>query len=163
MKCLEKRPADPWQSATELFAAIEASEDAKTPAVVEKANELIEGQFKITERVCRKLNRATVDPRIIGDHLSYVDNQLGSDVLVFFPHGLGLDHRDFEPILQRLPYGGVSPTLYGCEPERRGCISLSLADYRMQPESGYMPLFAGACRPCSRASRDLYRRTAPAR
>jgi len=129
MKCLEKRPADRWQSATELLAAIEASEEAKTPAAPENPHELIEGQFKITERVCRKLNRATLDPRIIGDHLSYVDNQLPSDVLVFFLHGLGLDHRDFEPILKRLPYRGVSPTLYGCEPERRGRISLSLADH----------------------------------
>jgi pimeloyl-ACP methyl ester carboxylesterase len=129
MKCLEKRPADRWQSATELLAAIEALEEAKTPAAVENPHELIEGQFKITERVCRKLNRATLDPRIIGDHLSYVDNQARSDVLVFFLHGLGLDHRDFEPILRRLPYHGVSPTLYGCEPERRGRFSLSLADH----------------------------------
>src|SRR5690348_5663472 len=63
------------------------------------------------------------------DNLSYVDNQARSDVLVFFLHGLGLDHRDFEPILRRLPYHGVSPTLYGCEPERRGRFSLSLADH----------------------------------
>jgi len=129
MKCLEKQPADRWQSATELLAAIEASEAAKTPAAVDKVHELMEGQFKISERVCRKLNRATLDPRIIGDHLSYVDNQVRSDVLVFFLHGLGLDHRDFEPILKRLPYRGVSPTLYGCEPERRGRISLSLSDH----------------------------------
>ena len=129
MKCLEKQPVKRWQNAGELLAAIEASEEAKDPASVENAHELIESQFKITERVCRKLNRATLDPRIIGDHLSYVDNQVRSDVLVFFLHGLGLDHRDFEPILKRLPYRGVSPTLYGCEPERRGRISLSLADH----------------------------------
>jgi pimeloyl-ACP methyl ester carboxylesterase len=83
----------------------------------------------LSERVCRKLNRATLDPRVIGDHLSYVDNQVRSNVLVFFLHGLGLDHADFESILQRLRYRGVSPTLYGCEPERRGRISLSLADH----------------------------------
>jgi serine/threonine protein kinase len=129
MKCLEKQPVERWQNASELLAAIEASEEAKTPPPGENAHELIESQFKITERVCRKLNRATLDPRIIGDHISYVDNQVRSDVLVFFLHGLGLDHRDFEPILKRLPFRGVSPTLYGCEPERRGRISLSLADH----------------------------------
>ena len=109
--------------------AIESSEEAKTPAALEPPHELMEDQFKLTETVCRKLNRATLDPRIIGDHLSYVDNQVRSDVLVFFLHGLGLDHRDFEPILKRLRYRGVSPTLYGCEPERRRRISLSLADH----------------------------------
>ena len=92
-------------------------------------NQLIEHQFMLTERVCRKLDRATLDPRIIGDRLHYVDNQVGSDVLVFFLHGLGLDHGDFEPILKRLAYRGLSPTLYGCEPDRRRRISLSLADH----------------------------------
>jgi serine/threonine protein kinase len=95
----------------------------------EITNQLIEHQFMLTERVCRKLDRATLDPRIIGDRLRYVDNQVGSDVLVFFLHGLGLDHGDFEPILKRLAYRGLSPTLYGCEPDRRRRISLSLADH----------------------------------
>ena len=95
----------------------------------EMTNRLIEHQFMLTERVCRKLDRATLDPRIIGDRLRYADNQVGSDVLVFFLHGLGLDHEDFEPILKRLAYRGLSPTLCGCEPDRRRRISLSLADH----------------------------------
>ncbi|HEX8893582.1 MAG TPA: protein kinase [Terriglobales bacterium] len=95
----------------------------------EITNQLIEHQFMLTERVCRKLDRATLDPRIIGDRLRYVDNQVGSNVLVFFLHGLGLDHGDFEPILKRLAYRGLSPTLYGCEPDRRRRIPLSLADH----------------------------------
>ena len=130
MKCLEKKAADRWQSAADLLAEIEAvGTEIKTPAAVETANELTVHRFTLSERICRKLNRATLDPRVIGDHLSYVDNQVRSDVLVFFLHGLGLDHADFESILQRLRYRGVSPTLYGCEPERRGRISLSLADH----------------------------------
>jgi pimeloyl-ACP methyl ester carboxylesterase/predicted Ser/Thr protein kinase len=104
-------------------------EEFKTPVTTEIANQLIEHRFVLTERVCRKLDRAALDPRVIGDHLLYVDNQVASDVLVFFLHGLGLDHRDFDPILKRLPYRGLSPTLYGCEPDRRGRISLSLADH----------------------------------
>jgi pimeloyl-ACP methyl ester carboxylesterase len=100
-----------------------------TPAESGAGHKLVECDFKLTENICRKLNRATLDPLIIGDHLRFVDNQVQSNVLVFFMHGLGLDHRDFEPVLTRLPYRGVSPTLYGCEPERRGRISLSLADH----------------------------------
>jgi len=130
MKCLEKKAADRWQSAADLLAEIEvAGTEVKTPAPVETPNELTEHRFTLSERICRKLNRATLDPRVIGDHLSYVDNQVRSDVLVFFLPGLGLDHADFESILQRLRYRGVSPTLYGCEPERCGRISLSLADH----------------------------------
>ncbi len=104
-------------------------EEPGTSASTKIANQLIEHRFMLTERVCRKLNRAMLDPRIIGDHLHYVDNQVSSDVLVFFLHGLGLDHRDFEPILKRLAYRGLSPTLYGCEPDRRERVSLSLADH----------------------------------
>jgi serine/threonine protein kinase len=130
MKCLEKKAADRWQSAADLLAEIEAAgTEIKTPAPVETPNELTEHRFTLSERICRKLNRATLDPRVIGDHLNYVDNQVRSDVLVFFLPGLGLDHADFESILQRLRYRGVSPTLYGCEPERCGRISLSLADH----------------------------------
>jgi len=106
----------PGQSA-EVLAANDPAGKAPTP--VETARALTECDFRLTDRVCRKLNRATLDPLIIGDHLCYADNQAPSDVLVLFLHGLGLDHRDFEPVLTRLPYRGISPTLYGCEPERR--------------------------------------------
>lgn len=131
MKCLEKDPRSRWRSAEELLAEIEAATvgSQQTLAIREETNELVEHEFTLSERVCRKLDRATLDPRIIGDHLTYVDNQVRSDVLLFFLHGLGLDHRDFEPILKRLRYRGVSPTLYGGEPERRGRVSLSLADH----------------------------------
>jgi serine/threonine protein kinase len=136
-RCLEKDPEQRFQSASDLAFALEAlshsdvsstawSRGASLGAIT---NQLIERQFMLTERVCRKLDRATLDPRIIGDRLRYVDNQVGSDVLVFFLHGLGLDHGDFEPILKNLAYRGLSPTLYGCEPDRRRRISLSLADH----------------------------------
>lgn len=118
-----------WQGTSALLAAVESVDETKTAPSVETPHELIESRFKLSERVCRKLNRATLDPRIMGDDLRYADNQVQSDVLVFFLHGLGLDHRDFEPILARLPYRGVGPTLYGWEPDRQGRISLPLAHH----------------------------------
>jgi DNA-binding winged helix-turn-helix (wHTH) protein len=112
---------------TDLLAANE--EAGKVPPPAKAVQPFIERDFRLADRVCRKLNRATLDPLIIGDHLRYADNQVRSDVLVLFLHGLGLDHHDFEQVLTRLPYRGISPTLYGCEPKRRGRISLSLVDH----------------------------------
>jgi serine/threonine protein kinase len=143
-KCLEKDRDLRYQHASEIRTDLQRlrrdlesdrvslGDDQEGPGAslgAEITNQLIEHQFMLTERVCRKLDRASLDPRIIGDRLHYVDNQVGSDVLVFFLHGLGLDHGDFEPILKRLAYRGLSPTLYGCEPDRRRRISLSLADH----------------------------------
>jgi serine/threonine protein kinase len=131
MKCLEKRPADRWQSAAELLAEIEAvsATGSKTSAGSEIECRLIERRFALTEGICRKLNRATLDPRIIGDFLRYADNQVSSDVLVCLLHGLGLGYRELEPHLKRLPYRSVSPSLYDYETDRRLRISLSLADH----------------------------------
>jgi serine/threonine protein kinase/TolB-like protein/Tfp pilus assembly protein PilF len=143
-KCLRKNREERYQSTLDLLVDLrslkrELSTSSVSPAVGaqesadglrhQAANPLTESTFVLTERICRKLNRATLDPRIIGDHLYYADNQVRSDVLVIFLHGLGLDHLDFEPILKRLAYRGLSPTLYGCEPDRRMRISLSLADH----------------------------------
>src|SRR5215471_16847829 len=143
-KCLRKRAEDRYQSTLDLLvdlrslkhelsmttasstATAQQSTDAPQAPVVPT---LTQCAFTLTERLCRKLNRATLDPRIIGDQLCYVDNGVRSSILVIFLHGLGLDHREFEPVLKRLPYRGLSPTLYGWEPERRARIPLSLADH----------------------------------
>jgi serine/threonine protein kinase len=143
-KALEKDRILRYQSASEMRAdlqrvrrdaesgkkgTVEKDVESKTSATAKITNQLVEQRFALTERVCRKLNRATLDPRVIGDHLHYLDNQVRSDVLILFLPGLGLDQREFEPILKRMPYRGLSPTPYGCEPDRRERVSLPLADH----------------------------------
>jgi serine/threonine protein kinase len=108
--------------------AMELGEPESGSTAEQKAR-LVEGRFLLNERICRKLDRATLDPRIIGDHLEYLDNQVASDTLVVFLPGLVLDQRDFESILERIAYRGMSPTLYGNEQSRRKRMPLSLSDH----------------------------------
>lgn len=142
-KALEKGRDLRYQSAVEIKADLQRlrrdldsgrtslyeNGDAKALEQSAALDETVLCKFALTESLCRKLDRSTLDPRIIGDHLQFLDNQVSSDVLVLFVPGLGLDCRDFEPMLKALPYRAFSQTLYGSERERRNRISLGLSDH----------------------------------
>ena len=130
MRCLEKRPADRWRSADELVRRLDAV--TATPSAAAAGVELhrpTERTFRLTGDVCRKLHRATLDPRMIGDVQHYLDNGVESPVLVCFVHGTGYDQRQFERILRLVPYRALAPTLYGFEPAAPRRSALSLDDH----------------------------------
>lgn len=129
MRCLEKRPADRWRNAEELLRQLDAV-TVPSPGIVEaKPRELADGSFRLTEAVCRQLDRASLDPRMIGDVQHYLDNEVESSVLVVLVHGTGYDQRQFERILQLAPYRALAPTLYGFEPNTARRVVLPLSDH----------------------------------
>ncbi len=135
-RALAKAPADRFPTAAQLFEALDPATQREGVGVErgeavkwEARNETVDRTFRLGEDVCRKLNRATLDPRIIGGDLHYLDNQVESEVLICYLHGLGLDQNTFEEILRILPYRGVAPTLYGFEPVARRRLGLSLDDH----------------------------------
>ena len=130
-RCLEKRPADRWQSAEELLDQLEALGTPGPTAVrvSDAPRELAEESFRLSAAVCRTLDRAALDPRMIGDHLRYYDNRVESRVLVCYLHGIGLDQCDFEETLRVSPYRGVAPALYGFEPTARHRVPLPLEQH----------------------------------
>src|SRR5688500_7780755 len=89
--------------------------------------EIVDRLYQLTETVCRGLDRATLDPRIIGTELLYADNQLESDVLLVLLHGTGQDAGVFRDLMETLPYRCVAPTLLGFEARKRSSVVLSLA------------------------------------
>ena len=131
MRCLEKRPADRWQSAEEIARRLDAmlAGLGGTAAAAERRHDLTVGRFRLTEGVCRKLRRSSFSPRMIGDEMEYLDNGARSDVLVCFMNAFGLDGADFEPHLRSLPYRGIAPSLYGFEPARGRRFTLPLDDH----------------------------------
>ncbi|CAA9335073.1 MAG: hypothetical protein AVDCRST_MAG11-2656 [uncultured Gemmatimonadaceae bacterium] len=130
MRCLEKRPADRWRNGEELLRRLDgvAAPASEAPGA-ERPREPVERTFRLGEDVCRKLDRAALDPRMIGDALHYLDNEVDSPVLLCFVHGTGYDQRQLGPILQRAPYRALAPTLYGFEPVAARRTALSLDDH----------------------------------
>ncbi|MGH7709967.1 MAG: alpha/beta fold hydrolase, partial [Gemmatimonadaceae bacterium] len=129
MRCLEKRPADRWQSAAEFVYALDTLRSADTVQRVADRQEPVEHRFRLGEEVCRKLNRATLDPRIIGDDVYYLDNHVTSNVLAVYLHGMGLDHTSFDAVLRASPYRGIAVSLYGFAPASRRRIPLAIEDH----------------------------------
>jgi len=130
MRCLQKRPADRWQSAGDLSAELARVDPME---VVTKGRSrggrTVTARLPITETLARRLDRRSFDPRMIGDSLEYLDNQAESDVLVMLINAVWLDGSDFEPHLRTLPYRCVAPTLYGFTPKARLRLPLSLDDH----------------------------------
>ena len=131
MQCLEKNPEDRIQSAGEAVERLESVSRSGPVHVTsgETRRVLRERVLVLDEQVCRTLDRARLDPRIIGDAASYLDNGVESDHLVFFFHGTGLDQSQCERYLRELPYRAIAPTLFGFEPNRRHRIPLALHDH----------------------------------
>jgi hypothetical protein len=130
MRCLQKRPADRWQSAREILAALDhAASEAPGSAREREGARTATTHMTITEAMARRLERRNFDPRMIGDTLEYLDNRTASDVLVMLINAVWLDSSDFEPHLRTLPFRCIAPTLYGFTTRARHRFTLSLRDH----------------------------------
>ena len=130
MRCLEKRPADRWQTARELRAALErvALGEDGTSATPRRTGTVL-ARMPITEALARRIDRESFDPRMIGESLEYLDNHAESDVLVMLLQAIWLESSDLEPHLRMLPYRCIAPTLFGFESRARHRFPLSFRDH----------------------------------
>ena len=131
LRCLEKRPADRWQSADDILSRLDAfvTPAQGTGSFLAPRPEPVERTFRLTERVCRTLDRSTLDPRVLGTDLHYLDNGVRSDVLVLFFQGTGQDHEMLRDAASVLPYRIVAPTFLGFETVTRMRPPLSMTNH----------------------------------
>jgi serine/threonine protein kinase len=95
----------------------------------ESRAEVVVREFPLTERVCKQLDRSSLDPRMIGGQMQYADNCLESDVLLCYLHGTGLDAGDFTSLLEGANCRAVAPTLFGFERGSSRRVRLRIADH----------------------------------
>ncbi len=120
-RCLAKDPDRRVQTALdvrndleELLQELERGGSADGAAGGRTIAEPAERSFPLTAAHVRQLT--VRNPRLIGLPMAYIDNQVESDTLVVFLHGVGGDHRRFEPSVRRLPYRSVAVSLAGFAP-----------------------------------------------
>jgi serine/threonine protein kinase len=108
--CLAKDPEQRWQNAHDLALALRWPPQVG-PTASSPSSALIERQFVLTANHVRQLSERI--PRLVGYPVTYVDNQVRSDDLVVFLHGLGADGGQFEQFLYASPHRAVAVTLVG--------------------------------------------------
>ncbi len=124
--CLAKDPEQRWQNAHDLALALRWPASEPT-AGVRSAGPLIEREFVLTAAHVRQL--AERNPRLVGYPVTYVDNQVQSDRLVVFLHGLGADGGQFANFLKASPYRAVAVTLVGFGKQEKRRPTLGLDDH----------------------------------
>jgi pimeloyl-ACP methyl ester carboxylesterase len=100
---------------------------ADPAAPARSATTLIERVFTLTAGHVRQL--AERNPRLVGYPVTYVDNQVQSDQLVVFLHGLGADGGQFENFLNASRHRAVAVTLVGFGKLEKRRPTLGLDDH----------------------------------
>ena len=133
-RCLEKNPDRRIQTATDIRNELEdlregIRTDEPTPSVgiPETSQTLAEHHMVITTEHVRQLS--TKIPRMIGDSMTYLDNQRDSDVLVIYLHGIGYDQSQYEEVLRETNFRAVAPSLFGFGQSARSRPPLPLIDH----------------------------------
>jgi len=135
-RCMRKDPMKRFQSIRDVcneledlneqlsrnvaVTVIEDGQIRRDPTPAEKI-------FAINTDLVRQLSHK--DPRLIGSTLVYLDNEVGSDVLVFYLHPLGTDHGHFSDVLQRLPFRAISISIFGFNQNAQLRLPLTLHDH----------------------------------
>jgi pimeloyl-ACP methyl ester carboxylesterase len=125
--CLAKDPEQRWQNAHDLALALRWPPEMESTAATRTSGRLVEREFILTAGHVRQLAERV--PRLVGYPVTYVDNQVRSDDLVVFLHGLGADGGQFEQFLNASPHRAIAVTLVGFGKHERRRPTLGLDDH----------------------------------
>ncbi len=126
---LQKLPADRFPSAAAFSAALaESGSQALTGAQV-AGRTVVSGNYRLSEDVCRRLDRRSFDPRLIGSAMHYLENDGATDVLVCYFPACGRGADQYDKVLAASSYRAVAVTPRGFESSVAWRPILSLEDH----------------------------------
>ena len=129
LTALQKLPADRFRSTAEFAAALAASPITGPTSAGGPGGELSAGSFLLSEAVCRRISRASFDPRLIGTELQYLDNRVSSPVLLCLIPEWARSSDQNAAMLSRVPYRTVIPAFRGFEPVTPWRPNLTIEDH----------------------------------
>ena len=135
-RCLEKRAERRIQTVRDIRNELEdiqtgirTDERSRSARIPASSWSLAEHRMVITTEHVRRLS--TQIPRMIGDSMTYLDNERDSDVLVVYLHGIGGDQDQYEEVLRQTPFRAAAPSLYGFGQTARLRPPLSFTDHNL--------------------------------
>ena len=126
---LQKLPADRFASTVAFSAALASAGSEATAHTGTAEPTVTSGAFRLSEHTCRRLARASFDPRLIGSTMHYLDNGVESDVLVCYIPACGRAANQYDKVLETATYRAVAVTFRGFEPVTAWRPSLLLDDH----------------------------------
>jgi hypothetical protein len=90
---------------------------------------VVPASYRLSEDACRRLDRKSFDPRLIGSSMHYLDNGVAADVLVCYFPACGLAADQYAGVLETASYRAIAVTPRGFEPTISWRPSLSLDDH----------------------------------
>lgn len=126
---LQKLPADRFPSTTAFSAALVGNGSETTTHIEPVVRRIVSGCYRVTEDVCRRLDRKSFDPRLVGSTMQYLDNGVPADVLVCFFPACGRAADQYVRVLEAASYRAIAVTPCGFEPTTAWRPNLSLMDH----------------------------------
>jgi tRNA A-37 threonylcarbamoyl transferase component Bud32 len=126
---LQKLPADRFPSSIAFSTAL-AGTGAEPMTRTEMAVRTVAGgEYRLSEDVCRRMDRKSFDPRLIGSAMHYLDNGVPADVLVCYFPACGRGADQYHRVLETASYRAIAVTPRGFEPATTWRPVLSLDDH----------------------------------
>jgi serine/threonine protein kinase len=116
-RCLERAPSRRWRSIADVRIQLEdARSDDRGGTTA--GSRIVDRSFRLTDAVCKLMDRDGFDPLTLGWEMQYADNERDSSVLVMWIPSFGGDHTTLRHrhLMDACPYRMVTPTLVGMEP-----------------------------------------------